>query len=278
MLENLETLLELHKQGTMSQTSTVLRISQSAVSKRIAAVEAYYGTKLIEKSGRNVCFTKQAVVLVERLRPLLIELREAVGDQKKQVRRKLTVGVSESILSSWGAVHLERVFKKNDFEVEYHSHRSPVVIEKVESAIYDIGLCAGKVSNPRIIISEMLKAEELVLIADHPQSLKNLERPYEIMSIERSSATAKSIQDEIRKRNLKVSSELESFFAIAQLAKAGRGIGLVPIGVAETLGFRSKNSQSLKPKLFRPIQIVYKKSKLDIPNFHELIAQLKRMR
>ncbi|MCB1685811.1 MAG: LysR family transcriptional regulator, partial [Pseudomonadales bacterium] len=37
MIENLETLVMLSKTGTMMETATQLKVSQSAVSKRIAA-------------------------------------------------------------------------------------------------------------------------------------------------------------------------------------------------------------------------------------------------
>ena len=47
MIENLETLIALSKAGTMMEASTALRISQSAVSKRIAALERYYDRDLI---------------------------------------------------------------------------------------------------------------------------------------------------------------------------------------------------------------------------------------
>lgn len=272
MIENLETLLELNRQGTMAKASTVLRISQSAVSKRIAAIENYYGAKLIEKSGRKVLLTKEAAVLVERLGPILAELREAMNEKKGVVRKKLIFGVSESILSSWGPAKLERIFKKLELEVEYHSHRSPMVIEKVEAGIYDIGLCSGKVNNPRSLISENLSKEELVLIASHPQRLQVKNK--EVLSIEQSSATWRSIQHEVKKRNLITFCEIESFFSIAQLAKAGHGVGLVPIGVAEALGVKKSCMQHFKPKLFRPIQIVYKKSKLDRPYFRKLVEEL----
>jgi DNA-binding transcriptional LysR family regulator len=48
MVENLETLLALARAGTMIEASTELRISLSAVSKRIAALEKYYNRPLIQ--------------------------------------------------------------------------------------------------------------------------------------------------------------------------------------------------------------------------------------
>ena len=54
MIENLETLIALSKAATMMEASTALRISQSAVSKRIAALERYYDRDLIQRHGRRV--------------------------------------------------------------------------------------------------------------------------------------------------------------------------------------------------------------------------------
>ena len=67
MIENLETLIALSKAGTMMEASTALRISQSAVSKRIAALERYYDRDLIERHGRRVVLTHHGTRLVERV-------------------------------------------------------------------------------------------------------------------------------------------------------------------------------------------------------------------
>ena len=71
MIENLETLLVLAKTGTMLEASTELRISQSAVSKRIAVLERYYKRKLIQKKGRRVELTQHGKQLVDKVSPIL---------------------------------------------------------------------------------------------------------------------------------------------------------------------------------------------------------------
>jgi DNA-binding transcriptional LysR family regulator len=196
--------------------------------------------------------------------------------RQEEVKKKIVLGVSESILSSWGAVKLDKVFRKLELEVEYHCHRSPLVIEKVEAGIYDLGFCSGKISNPRSLISESLASEELVLVADSPKKFQA--KAKDILSIEKSSATWKSIQSDFKKSNLNPIKEVESFFSIGQLAKAGYGIGLIPVGVAEALGIKKNCIQSLRPKLFRPVQIIYKKSKLERAYFGELVEELKKVR
>ena len=76
MIENLETLVTLSKTGTMMEAAaTVLKISQSAVSKRVAALERQYDRALIERRGRRVVLTAYGTRLVEKVTPLITELR-----------------------------------------------------------------------------------------------------------------------------------------------------------------------------------------------------------
>ena len=103
MLENLETLITLSKEGTMVEASTTLNISQSAVSKRIAALETYYDRELIQRHGRRVVLTHHGTRLIERVTPLLSELRSVFLEDNTLRRGKLILGVSEAILTSWGA-------------------------------------------------------------------------------------------------------------------------------------------------------------------------------
>ena len=276
MLENLETLIVLHRQGTMAKASTVLRVSQSAVSKRIASVEAYYGKKLVERSGRGVVLTGEALSLLGKLAPLLAEIRNTLSEKRPASKKKVIFGVSESILSSWGAEKLDAVFRKCNLEVEYHCHRSPLVIEKIESGIYDLGFCSGKITSSRSLISEPIHPEEMVLIADGSKKFKT-GKSFNILSIEKSSATWKAIREDINRRKLIPTTEVESFFSIAQLAKSGRGVGLVPLGVARALAVKKNCIFHFKPKITRPIQIVYKKSRLERPFFKALVKELEKI-
>ena len=126
MIENLETLVALAKAGTMMETSTVLKISQSAVSKRIAALERYYDRELIERHGRRVVLTHQGTRLVEKVTPLLWELRGVFLEDNALRKGKIIIGVSEAILSSWGPRLFAAVQEKTpEVEFTFHAQRSP---------------------------------------------------------------------------------------------------------------------------------------------------------
>lgn len=183
------------------------------------------------------------------------------------------LGVSESILSSWGPEKLKTFFISPELELELHCHRSPLIIEKVESGTYDAGLCAGKITTSRSIHSEQIMMEEMVLIS---QSELNLKKETPVTCIEESSTTWKAIKADVLSSNLIVTSRLESFFSIAQMAKSGLCTGLVPIGVAAALNIKSSTIFKPKKEIKRPIQVVFKKSKLETLPLEKILASLKK--
>jgi DNA-binding transcriptional LysR family regulator len=78
--------------------------------------------------------------------------------------------------------------------------------------------------------------------------------------------------------NLKRRVSLESFFSVAQMALAGFGHGLVPEGVARTLGVREDDRISLRGAgLHRPVRFVARKSMFSQPlvqTFYQAVSEL----
>ena len=134
----------LSKTGTMMETSTALRISQSAVSKRIAALEKFYERDLIERHGRRVVLTHHGTRLVEKVGPLVSELKSVFLEDQDLRKGRIIMGVSEAILASWGP----RLFAKirdgmPGVEFEFHAQRSPTVLDRIRSGEYMVGICTG---------------------------------------------------------------------------------------------------------------------------------------
>src|SRR5262245_2868436 len=109
MIDYLEALAALADRGTMRRAALSLHISQSAVSKRIAALEGRLGKKLVEPSGRKVMLTPTALRLLEKARPLVGEIKELLIDENAEVSGTLVMDLSVSVLISWGAAALAKV-------------------------------------------------------------------------------------------------------------------------------------------------------------------------
>ena len=157
MIDNLETLITLSRTGTMMETATILKISQSAVSKRIASLEHYYDRDLIERHGRRVVLTHHGLRLVEKVTPLISELRSVFLEDSAKRKGKIITGVSEAILSSWGPRLFARVRSDlPDVQFIFHAQRSPVVLDRIRSGEYMVGICTGSSDSDSDLQSEII--------------------------------------------------------------------------------------------------------------------------
>ncbi|NOX50987.1 MAG: LysR family transcriptional regulator, partial [Gammaproteobacteria bacterium] len=214
MIENLETLVALSREGTMMEASTALKISQSAVSKRIATLERYYDRKLIERHGRRVVLTAHGTRLVERVRPLLSELRSVFLEDNALRKGKIILGVSEAILASWGPRLFSQVHASlPGVEFEFHAQRSPVVLDRLRSGEYMVGLCTGTADADTDLVSEVVREEPMVIIPSGLDPLTyQVGEPLEVITIESRSGAWASIEEDMTRLNLARAVSLESFF------------------------------------------------------------------
>lgn len=274
MIANLEALTALSEAGTMTRAATRLRITQSAVSKRIAALEAETGQKLIEPIGRRVRLTPAGVRLLEKTRPFLIALKDAISDDVPTQGGRIVIGISESILCSWGPNLLAQVQSAiPDLEFTVNTHRSPVVIDQVRSGEYMLALCTSEQRDAPELKAELLYEEPMVIVPSHLKPLDlQTQKNVPILTIEPHSVTWRCLARRLRDQShawpfqLEVVQTIQSFASIAQMARAGLGHGLVPIGVAQALAVPPQALIHFPPpELTRPISLVGRSTTLASP-------------
>jgi len=210
MIENLETLLALSRTGTMLEASTELRVSQSAVSKRIAVLEKYYDRALIQKKGRRVVLTQHGKQLVDKISPILSELRDLFVDDIGSGKGELIIGVSQAILSSWGPTLFYKVQQDMpEVNFVFHAHRTPVVLDRIRSGEFMVGVCTGLDSLDTDLQSELLFQESMVLI---PSGQKKIKWPVkgglDVITIEDQSGAWRSFKDDAKRLNIRRSVSL----------------------------------------------------------------------
>ncbi len=260
MLSHFEALLAFARDGTMGLAAARLRLTQSAVSKRIAALEHELGVELVEKRGRRAVLTAEGTRLVARVAPLVAELNAALGEGAAAQRGELTLGGSESILASWGAGALRAVETKlGNVRLALHAHRGPVVVERVAAGEYAVGLVAGAVSASQDLEVIELGEEPMVLIG-----AARARAGLELITIEARSSTWAALERRFAKRGLIASRRVESFFVAARLALEGFGPALVPFGVAFALRV-PRADVGIVPGLGRPIVLIARRSTLARP-------------
>ena len=171
MLDGIEALAALEQFGTMSEAATRLRLTQSAVSKRVRALEDSVGFRLVEPEGRRVRLTPRGLEFVQRARPLVAELRGLLHPTGGLVLSSLSLALADSIASSWGPRVLGLALAElPTLRVDLHAHRSVLVVESVRLGRYHVGLCTAPASakdlvQPRFALESCTGALERVAIA-----------------------------------------------------------------------------------------------------------------
>ena len=284
MIDELETLRLLAREGTMTGAATRLRITQSAVSKRIRALERETGKRLVAPQGRKVRLTPAGMRLLERTEPLLAELRSAFREEVVGSDLRIRLAVSESVLGSWGAWALKKVKEQlPKLELELNSHRSLTVLDRVRSGDCMLGICAG-IADDAPDLEAMVLCEEPFVIVPSGLDVSRIPKRgvLKVMTIEAGSATWGYLGRRLKraqtgaKLKLEIESTLQSFACLVELARAGHGHALVPIGTARSMGIPARSLMQLPaPGLTRPVSLVGRPTLLSQPQIRAFVDALR---
>jgi DNA-binding transcriptional LysR family regulator len=282
MLAQLEALIALEELGTMTRAATRLRVTQSAVSKRIAGLEHEVGGRIIERTGRAVRVTPLGRRLAAHARPLLAALRGELSGEAAEHSGRIPIALAESILASWGALLLADVRAQLPrVALEIHAHRSPVAVDALRAGRVLVAIVAGRPSAPaREVVFERLGDEPMVIV---PSTLAPLAlrrgTVLDVLSIESASATARALAPGLaalsRTRGLRLRAQPSagSYACLVQMARAGLGHSLVPVGIARAMGVpEAALLQVPAPGLSRPVWLAARKTSLARPLVHAFIT------
>jgi len=274
MLDGIDALLALEKFGTVSEAAVRLRLTQSALSKRLQALQRSVGVKLMERDGRRVKITAQGFDFLERARPLVADLR-GLTNPMQDGSAAFSMALADSIAASWGPRVIKRALDGLDgVNLALHAHRSVLVLESVRLGRYHIGLSTDAPS-ARDLIHYPVADEPLVLLRAGREARPARTLP--LISIEPGSATWRAIEPQIRERHPELLARafipVETFSATVQMVKAGFGDGLVPLGLALEMGLAPATYRTL-PGVKRHISLVTRKTLNQLAGFRMLRERL----
>lgn len=281
MLEGIEALIALERTGTISEAAAQLRLTQSAVSKRLQALQNEVSFKLLEPDGRRVKLTPQAQEFLLRARPLVSELKSLKQLKPENGVTRYSIALSDSIAATWGPKLIKLASKKiKNIEFDLHVHRSTLVEENVKLGRYDLGLCIS--SNPTSsgnLFSAQITEEPLVFIYNKfDEGAAN--ETAKVITIEKNSGTWRSLEDKLLKNSKLKSVDfvfVESFAAISQMVKEGFGNGIIPLGMAQHLNIPKKGYSFFSPSISRDIKLISRKNVATQAAIEEFTANLSEL-
>jgi DNA-binding transcriptional LysR family regulator len=168
-LDLLETFLRVAEAGALSRAATTLRVSQPSVSRRIRALEAETGVRLIHRTTHFLELTDEgrrllpiARELVSRWDAALDEVREA--EPRGILRIAAPIGLGQSRLVDVAAAFLRRF---PEVTVEWLLTDEPV---DLASAAADIWIRIGDIPGERLVVRKLASVERIM--AATPQLAK----------------------------------------------------------------------------------------------------------
>ncbi|ENY70867.1 LysR family transcriptional regulator [Aeromonas diversa CDC 2478-85] len=257
LLEGLETLYLLAREGTMGKVGSRLYISQSAVSKRIANLEGRIGKRLVEPDGRHIRLTADARDLLTRVNPLLEELKGEISDNRLlSDHTPLPLACSETLLAGYLAPFFAHYMQRQDSALLLSTHHTPVIIERVRSGDALLGICAGRLPSGHGLLTQRLMDEPFYLVGDESQALSG-----GILTMELDNPSNAYLAATLHEQGLRPRMQLDSYLALIELARAGVAPVLLPAGLLGKLGDEAQPRRRL-PGLTRPLHLIYRPNAL----------------
>jgi DNA-binding transcriptional LysR family regulator len=235
LIDQLDALRALHETGTTAKAAARLRLTQSTISKRIAALEARLGWAPTERVGRGLRLREPAVHLLAELAPLLVAVEERLAAAAAPDVATVRIGAAESMLASWLAPVLRLAEVESGVRLQLHAHRGVAVLARLRSGDFDLAVSADADGDAGLVV-EPLGREAMVLVGEADDGAG----PLGVCSIEPASLTGAWLHAQLARRSdLRVVRPMESFAAALGLARAGFEPALVPAGLAIGLTFRA---------------------------------------
>ena len=236
-IDQLEALRAVREEGTVARAALRLRLTPSAVSKRIASLEGHLGRPLLLKVGRRVAPTEDAARILDEAEPLLVRLADVLAGHLPAATPTVAVACTESALCGGLAPMLRAAAEGAGVRLEIHAHRGPRVIDRVRVGEVDAGVCVATAVDGDLVTRAL--GDEPMGVIPTPEAAFG--DTFDAWTIEATSLTWEAIARRVSRatvldRPLRITGRLESFPALVQVALAGIAPALVPQGVALAAG------------------------------------------
>ncbi|WP_010494772.1 LysR family transcriptional regulator [Paenibacillus elgii] len=245
-LTYLKTFREVAKSGSYTRAAELLGYAQSSITTQIQKLEESYGVVLLERYGRNMKLTIAGETLFAYANNILSLHEESKEVLSRQSRGTLSIGSVESLAAYLLPQYLQSYRQAYpEIHVNLQPSNEPFIIEAVKEGSLDIGIILDALFTDPELHSEILREEELVIVAHPTHKFKDLNEVQvhhldnESLIITEEGCTYRAMLLKALKFsqvNYTLSYEFGNIEAIKQCVVYGLGVALLPrMVVAEEL-------------------------------------------
>lgn len=237
-LEQLRIFVAVAEREHVTRAAEALRLTQSAVSAAVAALEAHYGVALFHRVGRRIELNEEGRLFLGEARAVLARAAAAelaLAELSGLKRGTLSVQASQTIASYWLPARLivfRRAFPHIDIKLSIGN--TAQVAKAVAGGDAELGFVEGRIDDPaleqRVVDRDRLA---IVVSPDHPWAGRERLEPKDLLESEwvlreagsgtRSEFEAVLAEYGLRAADLKVGLELPSNEAVRAAVRVGAG-------------------------------------------------------
>jgi len=236
-LRQLEVLVAIGRESSVSRAAEALSMTQSATSMALAELEKQFNTRLFDRQGKRLQLNTEGRELLPRAMELLDRAQELESLlEGKTGAGSLRIGATLTIGNYLATLLIGDYMQQNPgSRVELSVQNTSTIIEQVAHFKLDLGLIEGDSHHPDLEITPWVDDELVIFVApDHPLaqrsdlSLQDLIDQNWILR-ERGSGTRQVFDAALRHQltHLKILLELEHTEAIKRAVESGLGIGCI---------------------------------------------------
>ena len=288
-IESLKVFCDLAETESFTKAAHINDVTQSAVSQQISSLERQFKSLLIERSKKKFRLTREGQVLYDYSKQI-IQTYDALHSKLQEIKDIISGTIRVATIYSIGLHDLPPYIKRflKDYptvhvHVEYR--RANQVYEDVLGNVVDLGLVAYPSKDAKLEIVPLRK-DPLVLIC-HPQhpfaKLKSLKLKsiagQNFIAFEPDIPTRKALDKILKDHNVEVQTamEFDNIETVKRAVEIDAGISIVPQGtITQEVSKQTLASVQIDDAdFFRPLAVLYKKSKVLSPAMRQFLAILK---
>jgi len=238
-IRQLEGLVSIAEHGTFSRAAEALGTVQSNISTRVARLEAELGTELIDRASGNL--TESGVVVVERARRILSELRAIASDVSElnaDIRGVVTLGMIGTAGRWIVPVLLENLRARfSNINLRISEGTNSALEPRLINGQLDLAVLAWPVLADELTEVELF-SEDLVVIAPRGHALTQISGPlpfsvlaeHEILLPMQGTPIRREIDEAARLVGIELHPlvELDGLRTIASMTFDGHGPSILP--------------------------------------------------
>ena len=288
-IESLKVFCDLAETESFTKAAQINGVTQSAVSQQISSLERQFKSLLIERSKKKFRLTREGQVLYDYSKQI-IQSYDALHSKLQEIKDIISGTIRVATIYSIGLHDLPPYIKRflKDYptvhvHVEYR--RSNQVYEDVLGNVVDLGLVAYPTKDAKLD-QVPLRKDPLVLIC-HPQhpfakgktiKLKNL-AGQKFIGFEPDIPTRKALDRIFKDHGVDVRHvmEFDNIETVKRAVEIDAGIAIVPQGtVTQEVSQQTLAALQIDDAdFYRPLAVIYKRSKVLSPAMRKFIAILK---